>query len=292
MLRSAFQKTKRAFTLVELLVVIAIIGILIGLLLPAVQAAREAARRCACMNNIAQLGLALHHYEYNAERLPSGVINPKGPIRNEAIGQHVSWIVQTLPYMEQTNIYRNFDPKAGAYAPENRNASRCQLAVLTCPSSPGFQRVSGEDSPVGLTNYAGCHHDSEAPIDAENNGVLFLNSRLKFSEIQDGSSSTIMLGELIPYRDSLGWVSGTRATLRNTGSMERPLTTQQQKDKVVEAAGSLVVGGFGSFHTSGVTFVFADGSVHYLSYSIDKAAFKQLGNRADGELPVDRADGW
>ncbi|MDX1930059.1 MAG: DUF1559 domain-containing protein, partial [Pirellulaceae bacterium] len=69
------------FTLVELLVVIAIIGILVGLLLPAVQAAREAARRCQCSNNLSQLGLAMHHYEFNAEQLPSGVINPEGPIR-------------------------------------------------------------------------------------------------------------------------------------------------------------------------------------------------------------------
>ena len=79
----------RAFTLVELLVVIAIIGILVGLLLPAVQAAREAARRCMCMNNIAQLALAVHLHEFGTEHLPSGVINANGPIRNEPIGQHL-----------------------------------------------------------------------------------------------------------------------------------------------------------------------------------------------------------
>ncbi len=75
MKRIAYQQS--AFTLVELLVVIAIIGILVGLLLPAVQAAREAARRCSCANNLMQIGLAAHHFEFNAERLPSGVINPK-----------------------------------------------------------------------------------------------------------------------------------------------------------------------------------------------------------------------
>ena len=66
----------RGFTLVELLVVIAIIGTLVGLLLPAVQAAREAARRMSCMNNMMQLGLAMHHHEFSHEFLPSGVINP------------------------------------------------------------------------------------------------------------------------------------------------------------------------------------------------------------------------
>src|SRR4249919_24168 len=92
---------RMAFTLVELLVVIAIIGILVALLLPAVQAAREAARRTSCVNNQVQLALAVHSYEFHFETLPPGVTNPTGPIRNEPQGNHVSWIVRILPYMEE-----------------------------------------------------------------------------------------------------------------------------------------------------------------------------------------------
>ena len=92
---------KRAFTLVELLVVIAIIGVLVALLLPAVQAAREAARRVSCMNNTTQLSLSMHSYDFHHEELPPGVTNPDGPIRNEPVGQHVSWTVMVLPYLEQ-----------------------------------------------------------------------------------------------------------------------------------------------------------------------------------------------
>jgi len=272
--------TRYAFTLVELLVVIAIIGILVGLLLPAVQAAREAARRCACMNNIAQLGLAIHNQEFNSERLPSGVLNPTGPIRNEAIGQHISWCVQILPQMEQSSIYSNFDQAAGAYAAVNAAARRQRIPTLLCPSSPN----NYEKEEIAITNYAGCHHDVEAPIDADNNGVLFLNSRLRFSQILDGSSQTIMLGEMFSRREDLGWASGTSASLRNTGNFETPLRNNSRTSKADEPSGTLVVGGFGSYHTGGAQFAFADGSVHFLSQSIDKGIFSKLGNRADGEM--------
>ena len=278
---------RRAFTLVELLVVIAIIGILVGLLLPAVQAAREAARRCQCTNNIAQLGLALHTHEFNTEHLPSGVLNPSGPIRNEPIGRHVSWIVQILPQMEQTSLYRHFDQEAGAYAEANKKALLANIPTITCPSSPDGRRLGDLES-VGVSHYAGCHNDSEAPIDAENNGVLFLNSRLRYSQIQDGSSQTILLGEMLPGKGSLGWASGTRATLRNTGSFAPvpSLSRGNEQPASVDPPGSMSVGGFSSYHTGGANFAFADGSVRFMSYSIEKGLLKQLGNRADGELLI------
>jgi len=131
--RHAHARSKRrAFTLVELLVVIAIIGILVSLLLPAVQAAREAARRVQCLNNVTQLGLSLHNYEFHHEALPAGVTNPDGPIRNEPQGIHVSWIVKILPYLEQNAAYRKFDQSLGAYDAKCRDSSaRDQsLAVL------------------------------------------------------------------------------------------------------------------------------------------------------------------
>ncbi len=276
--RTQADRARAAFTLVELLVVIAIIGILVGLLLPAVQAAREAARRSSCLNNLMQLGLAVHHYEFNMERFPSGVINPDGPIRSEPMGQHVSWIVQVLPFMEERNAYNRFDQAQGAYAPANQPVRHHQIELLLCPS---FYAAIGTDQ-VQSTNYFGCHHDSESPIDTQNNGLLFLNSRIGFDAILDGSSHTILLGESGFDSTSLGWVSGTRATLRNCEKWE--VLRYESPTRANVAPNPLQVGGFGSMHTGGANFAFADGSVRFLSMSIQPQVFKGLGNRAGGEL--------
>ena len=273
-----------AFTLVELLVVIAIIGILVGLLLPAVQAAREAARRCQCSNNVGQLILAVHNHEFSFERFPSGTINAKGPIRSEPIGQHISWIVQILPFMEQRATFRGIDQSLGAYAAKNVQARRQVVRTLHCPS----QNVASVDD-VAQTTYAGCHHDVEAPIDVDNNGVFFLNSRVRFDDIDDGSSNTIFIGE-VADTDSLGWMSGTRATLRNTGSIAGR-TTRNGAIPITSNNSLLLVGGFSSSHTGGANFAFGDGSIRFLSQSISPALFQKFGNRHDGlMLDLSNAD--
>ena len=280
----------RAFTLVELLVVIAIIGILVALLLPAIQAAREAARRTSCANNITQLGLAAHNYEFNFETLPPGVTNPKGPVRNEPEGQHVSWIVKLLPYMEETTLFRKFDQDAGAYASVNAPVRSCVVSPLICPSYPGEETL--KEKSIAVTTYAACYHDVEAPIDVDNHGLMFLNSHVRFNEIYDGSSHTLLLGELLSADSSLGWVSGTRSTLRNTGKIEvaKPqfAAPEQSEDELTvnkNVAESLIVGGFGSHHPGIIMTSFADGSTRAINENIDLAAWHQIGNRAYGEIP-------
>lgn len=282
---------RSAFTLVELLVVIAIIGVLVALLLPAVQAAREAARRCSCVNNMMQLGLSLHSYEFHHESFPPGVINPDGPIRNEAVGQHVSWTVQALPYLEQNALWREFDQAAGAYAPANAPVRSTSVSVLLCPSYAGVGK--NQDESVAHSTYAGCHHDVEAPIDANNNGMLFLNSKVRFRDIYDGSSNTILLSEAIPDDEKeLGWVSGTRATLRNTGALQPPRRHRQpptaDQTEAEEPASSTYVGGFGSYHSGDlINVAMADGSTRAITSNIDLNVLHQLGSRADGAIPKD-----
>lgn len=283
---------RAAFTLVELLVVIAIIGILVGMALPAIQQVREAARRASCMNNLAQLGLAIHNYELSWEHLPSGVQNETGPVTSDPVGQDVSFLVLLLPYIDQFGIANNFDIDAGTYAEVNAAARKQTINLYQCPSSLDFGNLNRAGT-AGLTHYAGCHHGSEAPIDADNNGLLFLNSKIKFFDIKDGTSNTILMGEKFCGSTDLGWASGTRSSLRNTSELLSATEWVNLKRGPDDDSAPLdFVGGFGSFHPGGSSFSFADGSVRFLRNGISSTVLGNLGNRADGAMMGDWEQGF
>ena len=287
-----------AFTLIELLVVIAIISVLIALLLPAVQAAREAARRAQCLNNMMQLGIAIQNYESSHEMLPPGVVNLTGPILDQPKGYHFGWLVQVLPYCEQKNVYNHFNMKIGLYETQNFTTRTTLVRGFLCPSDSGANRGP---TGVAMTNYAGSHNDVEAPIAASNNGVLFLNSAIRFEDITDGTSQTIFLGEKSNDGLGEGWASGTRASLRNSGSGINRTTNPSSPaslagDDGEDAAGTAngvagtsfdnlsFVGGYFSRHPGGANFAFGDGSIRFLKTSIGAGTFRLLANRADGEI--------
>lgn len=272
---------RNAFTLVELLVVIAIIGILIGLLLPAVQASREAARRMSCSNNMVQIALATHHYEFTMEHFPAGSTDEKGPIRNEEnAGNQIGWMARILPYIEQQGAFSMLDLSKSAYSDENAKVRAHTIPTFRCPSNPTIYGYDKQPR-VGTSDYAGCYNDVEVPIDVDNNGIFFLNSKIRFAQITDGTTSTILMGETLGDIDALGWITGTRATLRNTDTFEG---RRRNSDVLERDLGALEVGGFNSYHQGGGNFAMADGAVIFLTNSIDIQLLHNLGNRADGNL--------
>ena len=218
----------RGFTLIELLVVIAIIGVLVALLLPAVQAAREAARRTQCVNNLKQIGLALHNYEGSNGCFPAGYLTGAGVGFRDAQtgdwGPGWGWLTALLPGVEQGNLYNAANINLPCWDGANTTAVRTSLQVYLCPSAANPDSTVGvtdidlklwQNAVFGRSNYVhnvGWNDIWSAPatVDYENaaagaNGVMYRNSRTRFAAITDGLSNTVAAGERSPNLADAVW---------------------------------------------------------------------------------------
>ena len=310
------------FTLVELLVVITIIGILIALLLPAVQAAREAARRMQCSNHLKQLGLALHNYAAALGKFPPGMIAVSSlsdlyyDVWNEAAnGTHgTGWMLQILPFMEQKAVHDRWN--FGTNVVGNAAVAQTDIPTFYCPSRRSTVRE--KDIPImfqnwtkGGTDYGGCvgsenffidNHDATGlpcphevytteillPAAAAEKGIFDINKSNGFRDITDGTSNTLMTGELqrlhgvdydgtgrpFCHRTSQdGWAQAGVANLFDTCFC--PTNDGGLNNWFHEAPGSQ--------HPGGANFGMADGSVTFISENIDSNLFMALGSRTGGE---------
>ncbi|MGL4555619.1 MAG: DUF1559 domain-containing protein [Gemmataceae bacterium] len=173
------RPVRRGFSLFELLVVVAIIAILIALLLPAVQKVRLAAARMQSQNNLKQIAIALHSHADAHGRFPAG-----------ADANGFSALTHTLPYIEQSNLFRLIDLKKSADHADNATARTVRLKTFTSPLDP----VDPARDP-GSTSYLGMA--GTKPALEGNDGMLFAGKALKFADIKDGTSNTVMVIETL-----------------------------------------------------------------------------------------------
>ncbi len=281
---------RRAFTLIELLVVIAIIGMLIGLLLPAVQKVRESAARIQCINNLKQIGLAFQNHHSAFGNFPSGgwysytapTYSGGQPLTGR--WQQAGWGFQILPYIEAENTWRGGN--ATTDVQRDLVAIGTTNPLFFCPSRRSPQTVTYGDNYVppltgGKITHALCDY---AAANNEGTGAVRQFDPVRISEITDGTSNTLLVGEKRMNRALLG----TKQTDDNQGystgfNFDTIRKTTRPPLSDYSAPTGDGAGLFGSSHTGVVNFVLADGSVHTIPYSISPTVFKYLGQKDDGQ---------
>ncbi len=341
------MKRRQGFTLIELLVVIAIIAILIALLVPAVQKVREAAARTQCTNNLKQIALGLHNYHDTNKTLPFG----KGPMYMGA-PMYARWSVhsQILPFVEQDPLFRgldfNYPPNTPGMAgpvinfmpaytnPGGRNAqSSMPVPIFLCPSDPA--PISGW---LGQNNYVGCVgtmfmcDNTESapstvdPSDLKRAGVLYYLSKVRLTDITDGTSNTALFSEHlrgggVANSRSAMFIMQTQSTLDATYATCSSLNPQTATPLSYWQGGSWAMGemcctqynhvstpntttcaglGFSggmknmamqqpatSGHALGVNLALSDASVRYVTNAVSLTTWRALGTRQLGEVVGD-----
>lgn len=314
------RRGRAAFSLVELLVVIAIVGVLVALLLPAVQSAREAARRTSCSNNLRQLAVGLLAYESSQGRLPAATLvatvsngetctdcwNPWTEAGQDSTAYDAShkqggtsWVLEILPHIDETAVANQWNWLTNVRG--NTMTAQTDVAGFYCPSRRSGVRSADDRSMLldpswvgGGIDYGGCYGRLDGFDDTATSpgfhafkprganpkvvgGPFRANLGVPLSAIRDGQTNQILLGELQRLPASTagaaasqdGWAIGGAATLFTTVSAAI-------NDGHFESAGSE--------HPGGATIALADGSVRFLSDSINATVYPLLGSMADGQI--------
>lgn len=290
--------------MIEVIVVMAIVALLAGLLLAGVQRARQSVARTGCLNNLRQIGTALHSYHDARGAFPNGITHPvPRPGIPNLYGEHteepfglMTWLTRILPFVEQEGLW-NLAVQAheqDPYALENppHKARTVGLSIYLCAADSRRSPVDGP-APTSYLGVQGLDY-------IRTTGILYLDSRVRFADIRDGTGSTVIVGERPPSANGShgrwygGWGRWWTADVC-LGVLEP--SVPDWHPSCGSAPSSYVPGSidnpcsifhFWSLHASGANFLFADGSVRLLSYEVN-SILPALASRAGGE-PITSAD--
>ncbi|MCA9050936.1 MAG: DUF1559 domain-containing protein, partial [Planctomycetaceae bacterium] len=291
--------------------VIAIIAILIALLLPAVQQAREAARRTQCKNNLKQWGLAFHNYHDTFRLFPMGEMG----LNPTATSNNLSWHVRLLPYLDQAPLYEKFNFSVLYNTAPNQAQRDEKFEALFCPSARTRNRQPATTTEGWTVHYygvAGAKGPRPAPATGNfpmqhatanfnNNhgnmatsGVLYRNSKVGIRDILDGTTNTLMVGEIsgIPFNDGgnnphRAWIQGASNGNNNFASYAcKNVRWGIGQARYVSNNSNYLFNDqrFGSNHEGGAQFLVGDGSVRFVSENLDFNLYQALATRDEGEV--------
>jgi prepilin-type processing-associated H-X9-DG protein len=269
--------------------------------------AREAANRLGCANHLKQMGLACHAHHDATGSFPHGYRAGCHP-NPFASSPGWGWAAYLLPYLEQQNLYHRIDVHLSIENPVN-SARETPVSMYLCPSDPGVPNVFTITDAVGNAitdaapiSYGACFGSGDLDeVPGPKEGVFYRDSRIRLTDITDGTSSTILIGDRAWSHAMAPWAGAINKAVLRGGplnpwrssplavypSANFPLVQAHSINNVTDPDGAL--DDFYSQHPGGVNMLFADGSVHFLRQQIDQAVLLALGTRAAGEV-VDEMD--
>ena len=304
-------RSQYAFTLIELLVVILIIGIVIAFSLPALQSVRESARRTSCSSNQRQIGIALTQYESAFSFFPPGRVD-------EPVAQY--WLTFVLPFLEQANVFDQFNPKVDWNHPSNQAAIVSPIRTFVCPSTP----LSGErlsrfsDQPLvetAISDYSSpayvsisLYLDGYAKEVPSRAGILGERKPIPIAKVTDGLANTVVVTECAgrPVHYVRG-VVGPNQTIPGGGNASvfdghvvgagwanprNVIPLHGFTEDGLTAPGPCAINCTNnneaySFHPTGIVMTFADGHLKFVRESLSIEVYSQLITRAGEEVIVE-----